>query len=86
MINPMIASPALEIVNFSSSSGEEFIVELYSLPELEDRSKIPHSDLIDLPTNFVGATGAVLFARDNEMRNAQSIMLIRGGRPLRIIL
>ena len=69
MTTTMVTSPTLELVNISSSSGEEFRVESYSLPELEDRFRIPHSDLIDLPTAFVSATGVVLFARDNEMGN-----------------
>ena len=69
MTTTIVTSPALELVNISSSSGEEFMVESFSLPELEDRFRIPHSDLIDLPTAFVGATGAVLLARDNEMGN-----------------
>ena len=44
-------------------------MEPFSLPELEDRFRIPRTDLIDLPTAFVGAAEAVLFARRNEIGN-----------------
>ena len=66
---PMITSPVLELINISSSSGEEFVVEPFSLPELEDKFRVPRSQLADLPTAFVGAGEAVLFARGNEMGN-----------------
>ena len=66
MNTPMITSPALELINISSSSGEELVVEPFSLPELENRFRVPHIDLVDLPTAFVEAAEAVLFARGNE--------------------
>ena len=69
IITPMITSPALELINISSSSGEEFVVEPFSLAELEDRFRVPRSHLADLPTAFVGAAEAVLFAREIEMGN-----------------
>ena len=69
MITPMITSPALDLINISSSSGGEFVEEPFFLPELEDRFRVPCSHLADLSTAFVGAAEAVLFARGNEMGN-----------------
>ena len=63
----MITSPALELINISSSSGEEFTVEPISLPGLEVRIRIATSNLSDMPTAFMGAAGAALFTRNNEM-------------------
>ena len=63
---PMITIPTLELVNISSSLGEEFEVEHLSLPELEDRFRIAPNTASDKPSAFMGAAGATLFVQNNN--------------------
>ena len=58
---PITISPGTDLINISSSSGEEFAVELFSLAELDGRFRVVPFPLSDMPTAFMGATGAVLF-------------------------
>ena len=60
-------STALELTNISSSPGEEFTVEPFSLPSLEHRFRIAPTTLSDMPTAVMGASGATLFTSHSEM-------------------
>ena len=65
---PMITSPTLDLVNISSSPGEELEVGHLSLSELEDRFRIAPHTANDLPSAFMGAAGATLFVQNNGPR------------------
>ena len=65
--NELIAiSPVTDLINISSSSGEEFAVEPFSLAELDERFRVAPFPLSDMPTAFLGAIGAVLFPNNGE--------------------
>ena len=78
----IITSQALELINISSCSGDEFTVEPISLPTLEDRFRIATTTLSDMSTAFMGAAGAAMFTRNNEI---PSPILIRGKQPSTMI-
>ena len=54
-------SPVTDLINISSSSGEEFAVEPFSLAKLDERFRVAPFPLSDMPTTFMGAAGSVLF-------------------------
>ena len=62
----IIVSPMTDLINISSSSGEEFAVEPFSLAELDERLRGAPFPLSDMPTAFMGAAGAVLFPNNGE--------------------
>ena len=61
----MLSIQSPSIIDVSSDSGEEFIVQPSSLPIIEERFRVggPRSDMM---TAFVGATSATLFASEPE--------------------
>ena len=63
--SPLLSIQSPSIIDVSSDSGEEFIVQPSSLPIIEERFRVggPRSDMM---TAFVGATSATLFASEPE--------------------
>ena len=43
-----------DLINISSSSGEDFAVEPFSLAELNERFRVAPFPLSDMPTAFMG--------------------------------
>ena len=62
----MTTTPVADLINNSSSSGEEFAVEPFSLAELNERFRVAPFPLSDMPTAFMGATDAALFPNSVE--------------------
>ena len=58
----MTTSPAMDLINISSSSREEFAVEPFSLTELDERFRAAPIPLTDIPLAFMGAAGAMLIS------------------------
>ena len=63
----VIVSPVTDLINISSSPGEEFAVEPFSLAELDERFRMAPFPLSDMPTAFMGAAVAVLFLDNGEV-------------------
>ena len=63
--SPLLSIQSLSIIDVSSDSGEAFVVQSSSLPDIEERFRVsgPRSDMM---TAFVGATSATLFASEPE--------------------
>ena len=63
--NPLLSIQSPSIIDGSSDSGEEIVVQPSSLPDIEERFRVggPRSDMM---TAFVGATSATLFASEPE--------------------
>ena len=63
--SPLLSIQSPSIIDVSSDSGEEFIVQPSSLPNIEERFRVggPRSDMM---TAFLGATSATLFASEPE--------------------
>ena len=51
----------VDLINISSSSGEEFMVEPLSVNDLDERFRTTPYPLTDMSTVFMGAAGAMLF-------------------------
>ena len=77
---PMITSPAIDLFNNSSSSGEEFAVDPSTLSELENRFRVAPFLLTDMPTAFMGAAEAMLFSNNGEVEtNGEQHIDTRGS-------
>ena len=63
--SPLLSIQSPSIIDVSSDSREEFVVQPSSLPDIEARFRVggPRSDMT---TAFVGATSATLFASEPE--------------------
>ena len=59
-------NPALDLINISSSSGEEFMVEPLSVNDLDERFRSAPYPLTDMSTAFMGAAGPVLFPSSTD--------------------
>ena len=73
---PMVTSLALELMKISRSSGEDFAVEPFPLPSLENRFRIAHATLSDMPTAFMGAAGAAFLHVITKWKLSPNITLI----------
>ena len=62
--SPLLSIQSPSIIDVSSDSGEEFVVQPSSLPVIEERFRVggPRSDM----TAFVSATSGTLFASEPE--------------------
>ena len=59
---PLTTSPAMDLINFSSSSGEEFAVEPFTMAQLENRFRVVPFAL----TASMEATEAISFSNNGE--------------------
>ena len=68
-------NPALDLINISSSSGEDFMVEPLSVNDLDERFRSAPFPLTDMSTAFMGAAGAELFpnSADPQAGDCQQI-------------
>ena len=73
--------PALSpgIIDVSSDSGDEFVVHLGDVSELEDRFR-PGGPRADIMTAFVGAVAASLFPAPTRRSGEDEILDISGTR------
>ena len=71
--SPLISIQSPGIIDVSSDSGEEFVVQPNDLPELEERFRAggPRSDLM---MAFIGAASATLFASETEDPGAREMI------------
>ena len=63
--SPLMSIQSPSIIDVSSDSGEEFVVQPSNLPDIEKRFRVvgPRSDMM---TAFVGAASATLFTSETE--------------------
>ena len=59
-------NPVLDLINISSRSGEEFMVEPLSVNDLDESFRSAPNALTDMSTAFMGAAGAVLFPNSTD--------------------
>ena len=74
----MLIDTTLDLINISSSSEEGFMVEHFTLPELEDRFRVAPSSITNMPTAFMGSAEASLFVTNSVDARSTGCIDTRG--------